>query len=72
MVYSNIPILYKPIGNEKEGYYNDIRSNPKVQKYHKIKNILYVIFIILVIFYIVPNDKIKKKSKVFLSSLRSF
>lgn len=64
--YDRVPLLYYPIGNEREGYYfNDVRNNPKVQKYHKIKNMLFVIFIILVIFYIIPNDKKKRNLKFF-------
>jgi len=63
--YANVPLLYYPIGNEREGYYNDIKNNKTVQTYHKIKNMLFVIFIILVIFYIFPNDKMKKKLKFF-------
>jgi hypothetical protein len=70
--YSRVPLLYYPIGNEREGYYNDIKNNPNVKKYNKLKDNLFIIFIILMIFFIVTNDNIKKKFKVFLNSLKSF
>jgi hypothetical protein len=70
--YDRVPLLYYPIGNEREGYYHDIKNNSNVKKYNKLKDNLFIIFIILMIFFIVTNDNIKKKFKVFLNSLKSF
>ena len=71
--YANVPLLYSPIGSEREGYYyNDVKNNKTFQNYNKFIYILRIIFIIFVILVLLTNDKIKNKIKVFVKSILSF
>jgi hypothetical protein len=71
--YDKVPLLYYPIGSEREGYYyNDVKNNKTVQNYNKFIYILRIIFIIFVILVLLTNDKIKNKIKVFVKSIFSF
>jgi len=71
--YDRVPLLYYPIGSEREGYYyNDVKNNKTVQNYNKFIYILRIIFIIFVILVLLTNDKIKNKIKVFVKSIFSF
>ena len=59
--YAHVPLLYYPIGNEREGY-NNVRNNSKIQNNHKM-NILYIFFIIFIIFIIYYLLQCKKSRK---------
>lgn len=53
--YERVPLLYYPIGNEREGYYNNVKTTN--QKYNKFRNILVIILFIFVILYFLMNNK---------------
>ena len=55
--YGRVPLLYYPIGNEREGYYNDLQKN------NNIRYCFIIIPIIFIILYFLMNMNNPKKIK---------